>query len=46
MRFCQASWSELYRHIGPDCDLPAGDVGRHARIAADVFICYALIRTA
>ena len=27
MRFCQAFMSELYRHIGPHCDVPAGDIG-------------------
>ena len=27
MRFCQAYMSELYRHIGPDIDVPAGDIG-------------------
>ena len=27
MRFCQSFMSELYRHIGPDCDVPAGDIG-------------------
>ena len=27
MRFCQAFMSELYRHIGPDEDVPAGDIG-------------------
>ncbi len=27
MRFCQAFMTELYRHIGPDVDVPAGDVG-------------------
>ena len=27
MRFCQAFMSELYRHIGPDIDIPAGDIG-------------------
>lgn len=27
MRFCQAFMSELYRHIGPDTDVPAGDLG-------------------
>ena len=27
MRFCQAFMSELYRHIGPDRDIPAGDIG-------------------
>ncbi len=27
MRFCQAFMTELYRHIGPDVDVPAGDIG-------------------
>ncbi len=27
MRFCQAFMSELFRHIGPDTDIPAGDIG-------------------
>lgn len=27
MRFCQAFMTELYRHIGPDVDVPAGDMG-------------------
>ncbi len=27
MRFCQAFMRELYQHIGPDCDVPAGDIG-------------------
>ncbi|MGV6988546.1 NADP-specific glutamate dehydrogenase [Testudinibacter sp. P17/SS/0325] len=27
MRFCQALVAELYRHIGPDTDVPAGDIG-------------------
>ncbi len=27
MRFCQSMMTELYRHIGPDCDVPAGDIG-------------------
>ena len=27
LRFCQAFMSELYRHIGPDVDVPAGDIG-------------------
>ena len=27
MRFCQAFMNELYRHIGPDIDVPAGDIG-------------------
>ncbi len=31
MRFCQAFMSELYRHIGPTIDVPAGDIGVGAR---------------
>ena len=31
MRFCQALMTELYRHIGPDTDVPAGDIGVGAR---------------
>ena len=31
MRFCQAFMSELYRHIGPTVDVPAGDIGVGAR---------------
>jgi len=31
MRFCQAFMSELYRHIGADLDVPAGDIGVGAR---------------
>jgi len=31
MRFCQAFMSELYRHIGPNTDVPAGDIGVGAR---------------
>ncbi|MDE2414690.1 MAG: NADP-specific glutamate dehydrogenase [Comamonadaceae bacterium] len=27
MRFCQAFVSELFRHVGPDTDVPAGDIG-------------------
>ncbi|MDV0446438.1 NADP-specific glutamate dehydrogenase [Methanosarcinaceae archaeon Ag5] len=27
MRFCQSFMSELYKHIGPDVDVPAGDIG-------------------
>ncbi len=27
MRFCQSFMTELFRHIGPDCDVPAGDIG-------------------
>jgi glutamate dehydrogenase (NADP+) len=31
MRFCQSFMQELYRHIGPDTDVPAGDIGVGAR---------------
>ena len=31
MKFCQAFMTELYRHIGPDEDVPAGDIGVGAR---------------
>ena len=31
MRFCQSFMTELYRHIGPDLDVPAGDLGVGAR---------------
>ncbi|MBO4450865.1 MAG: NADP-specific glutamate dehydrogenase [Bacteroidaceae bacterium] len=31
MRFCQAFMSELYRYIGPEIDIPAGDIGVGAR---------------
>lgn len=31
MRFCQSYMNELYRHIGPNLDIPAGDMGVGAR---------------
>ena len=31
MHFCQSFMTELYRHIGSDCDVPAGDIGTGAR---------------
>ena len=37
MRFCQSFMSELYRHIGPDTDVPAGDIGVGAREVGYLF---------
>lgn len=37
MRFCQAFMSELYRHIGPDVDVPAGDIGVGGREVGYLF---------
>jgi glutamate dehydrogenase (NADP+) len=31
MRFCQSFMAELYKHIGPDTDVPAGDIGVGSR---------------
>ena len=31
MRFCQSFMNELYKYVGPDCDVPAGDIGVGAR---------------
>lgn len=36
MRFCQSFMSELYRHIGPVLDVPAGDIGTGARSGLSV----------
>ncbi len=37
MRFCQAFMTELHRHIGPDTDVPAGDIGVGAREVGYMF---------
>ncbi|MBO7661014.1 MAG: NADP-specific glutamate dehydrogenase, partial [Bacteroidaceae bacterium] len=37
MRFCQAFMSELYRYIGPEIDVPAGDIGVGAREVGYLF---------
>jgi glutamate dehydrogenase (NADP+) len=37
MRFCQAFMTELYRHIGPFTDVPAGDIGVGAREVSYMF---------
>ena len=40
MRFCQSFMAELYRHIGPDTDVPAGDIGVGAREVGYMFGYY------
>jgi len=40
MRFCQAFMMELYRHIGPNTDVPAGDIGVGAREIGYLFGMY------
>ena len=40
MRFCQALMCELFRHIGPDTDVPAGDIGVGAREIGYLFGMY------
>ena len=44
MRFCQAFMTELYRHIGPDTDVPAGDIGVGGREIGYLFGQYKKIR--
>lgn len=44
MRFCQSFMTELYRHIGPDLDVPAGDIGVSAREIGYLFGQYKKIR--
>jgi len=44
MRFCQSFMSELYRHIGPDLDVPAGDIGVGAREIGYLFGQYKRLR--
>ena len=44
MRFCQAFMTELYRHIGPDTDVPAGDIGVGGREIGYLFGQYKRIR--
>ena len=46
MRFCQAFMTELYRHIGPDVDVPAGDIGVGAREIGFMWGQYKRIRGA
>lgn len=44
MRFCQSFMTELYRHIGPNIDIPAGDIGVGAREIGFMFGQYKKIR--
>ena len=44
MRFCQAFMTELYRHIGPNIDVPAGDMGVGGREIGYLFGQYKRIR--
>jgi glutamate dehydrogenase (NADP+) len=44
MRFCQAFMNELFRHIGPDTDVPAGDIGVGGREIGFLFGQYKKLR--
>src|SRR5688572_26921940 len=44
MRFCQSFMTELYRHIGPDTDVPAGDIGVGGREIGYLFGQYKRLR--
>jgi glutamate dehydrogenase (NADP+) len=44
MRFCQAFMAELHRHIGPDTDVPAGDIGVGGREIGFLFGMYKKLR--
>jgi len=44
MRFCQAFMRELFRHIGAECDVPAGDIGVGGREIGFMFGYYKKIR--
>ncbi len=44
MRFCQSFMTELFRYIGPDTDVPAGDIGVGGREVAYMFGQYKRIR--
>ena len=44
MRFCQSFMTELCRHIGPDCDVPAGDIGTGGREIGYMFGQYKRMR--
>ncbi|HQN20041.1 MAG TPA: NADP-specific glutamate dehydrogenase [Syntrophobacteraceae bacterium] len=44
MRFCQSFMLELFRHVGPDTDVPAGDIGVGAREIGFLFGMYKKLR--
>ncbi len=44
MRFCQSFMAELFRYIGPDTDVPAGDIGVGAREIGYLFGMYKKLR--
>lgn len=46
MRFCQSLMSELFRHIGPNTDVPAGDIGVGGREIGYMFGQYKKLRNA
>jgi len=46
MRFCQSFMTELSRHIGPDVDVPAGDIGVGAREIGNMFGQYKRLKGA
>ena len=46
MRFCQSFMSELFRHIGPDTDVPAGDIGVGGREIGFMYGQYKKIKNA
>lgn len=46
MAFCQSFMTELFRHIGPDTDVPAGDIGTGAREIGFMFGQYKRLRNA
>lgn len=45
MRFCQSFMTELFRHIGPDTDVPAGDIGVGAREIGYLFGQYKRLKS-
>jgi len=45
MRFCQSFMTELYRHIGPDADVPAGDIGVGGREIGYLFGQYKRLKS-